>query len=114
MMTVTQEQDVTRAAEVLATLSDQIAALRREIEELIENAQSGETTTESDAKKLVQKLRDLVGHYVKAETYLNECKSKQSGIANGGYALDLDRARVDIGCKLDRLRRCGTPRAVPE
>ena len=114
MMTVTQEQDTQRGQEILDTLSDQITALRREIEDMIEQAQSGETAAETDAKKVVQRLRDLVGQYVKAEIYLNECKSKQAGVAQGGYALDLDRARVEIGCKLDRLSRCGRPRAVPE
>lgn len=114
MTLVTQEQDIERGAEILATLQDAITDLRREIEGLTTKAQSEGKLNETAAKQSLSKLRDIVTQCAKAETYLNECKSKQDGIARGGYALDLDRARVDIGCKLDRLRRCGRARRISE
>ncbi|WP_386626987.1 hypothetical protein [Sulfitobacter geojensis] len=108
-----QNQDVARGSELLASLHDAITDLRQEIEGLAQQRQSENTIDETAAKQSLGKLRELVTQCAKAENYLNECKSKQAGIAKGGYALDLDRARVEIGCKLDRLRRCGRPRAVP-
>ncbi|GAA6177918.1 hypothetical protein [Sulfitobacter pacificus] len=110
----TQDQDIARGSELLVSVHDAITDLRREIEGLTQQAQSENNMSETAAKQSLGKLKDLVMQCVKAENYLNECKSKQDGVARGGYALDLDRARVEIGCKLDRLRRCGRPRAVPE
>ncbi|MGC1504862.1 MAG: hypothetical protein WA782_12075 [Sulfitobacter sp.] len=110
----TQDQDIARGSELLASVHDAITDLRQEIEGLSQQAQSEKTIDETAAKQSLSKLRDLVMQCIKAENYLNECKSKQDGIAREGYALDLDRARIEIGCKLDRLRRCGRPRAVPE
>ncbi|MDG1170329.1 MAG: hypothetical protein P8N14_14120 [Sulfitobacter sp.] len=114
MTIATQEQDIIRGAELLGSLHDAIIDLRREIEGLTQQAQSATKVDETAAKQSLTRLKDLVTHCAKAENFLNECRSKQAGIARGGYALDLDRARVEIGCKLDRLRRCGRPRAVPE
>lgn len=110
----TQKQDIERGTEILATLQDAITDLRREIEVLTEEAQSEGKLNETGVKQSLGKLRDLVSQCTKAEIYLGELKSKQDGVARGGYALDLDRARVEIGCKLDRLRRCGPPRTVSE
>lgn len=114
MTPVPQEQDIERGAETLATLHDAITDLRREIEGLTKEVQSGGALNETAAKQSLGKLKDLLFQCAKAENYLNDCRSKQDGVARGGYALDLDRARVEIGCKLDRLRRCGRPRTVSE
>ena len=114
MTTVIQDDDITQSTELLQMLRDAISDLRREIEGLTEEAQSDGLINETAAKQSLNRLRELVLQCAKAENFLNDCKSKQSVVAKGGYALDLDRARVEIGCKLDRLRRCGRPRAVPE
>ncbi|MEW9918554.1 hypothetical protein AB2B41_02985 [Marimonas sp. MJW-29] len=113
MTTVTQDQEIARGEELLDTLRDAVTALRRDIEEQTDRVQSGETNV-TEVKITLNKLREMMGYCAKMEVFLNDCRSKQAGIATGGYALDLDRARVEIGCKLDRLRRCGRPRAVPE
>jgi len=39
----------------------------------------------------------MVATCVKVETYLNEWRNRQVGIARGGYALDMEQARADIG-----------------
>ena len=110
----TEEEDIARRAEVLGALLDAMTDLRRELQRLTEQARSEESVDEPAAKQALTRLRDLLGQATKAEMLLDESRSRQAGGTGGTYTLDLDRARVDIGCKLDRLRRCGRPRAVPE
>ena len=112
MTTTTQEQDVAYGAEVFEALCDAIRDLRRQIEGLTKQAQSGEDINETAATRSLKEIQGLVTQCAKAENYLNDCRNRQAGIARGGYALDLDKARFEIGCKLDRLRRCGTPKTV--
>lgn len=112
--TATQEAQVLDAAgvqlaegtEVLAALQRSVQDLRRQIEALAEAARSDGEFDETAAAKHLRGLRSLVADCARAETFLNESRHKQAGIGRGGYALDLERARSDIGCKLDRLRRC--------
>lgn len=112
MMIITPEQEVKECAEVLRGLKLSIAALRREFEDLLEKAQSGKEIKQTAVSKCVSEAKTMLASCVRAEIDLNDCRNKQAGIAQGGYALDLDAARADIGCKLDRLRRCADPGPV--
>ncbi|NUH64586.1 hypothetical protein HTT03_04615 [Sulfitobacter sp. S0837] len=114
MTIVTPEQSVEDSAEILRGLQDALGALRREIEGLTEQAQSGGEIKETAVSGRTSKISSLLTHCLKAENTLNDCRNRQAGIARGGYALDMDKARADIGCKLDRLRRCSDPGAVSE
>ena len=113
MTTITQDE-ITRGEEVVAALYGAIRALRQQIEGQTRQLQSGEQIDETATARSLRNLRGLVAECAKAENYLNECKSREAGIARGGYALDLERARAEIGCKLDRLRRCCDPGPVSE
>jgi hypothetical protein len=114
MTMITPEEEIAHGTEVLNALYESVRALRREIEELAKQAQLGENLNETDVAKPLRNVHGLVALCAKAESNLYECRSKQAGIAKGGYALDLDQARADIGCKLDRLRRCSGARPVSE
>ncbi|MFD2739884.1 hypothetical protein ACFSUD_09915 [Sulfitobacter aestuarii] len=114
MTMITPEQDVAESAEILRSLQAAIAELRREIESLSQQARSGEEIRETAMSKPLGQVSGLLAHCLKAENTLNECRNRRAGIARGSYALDLDRARAEIGCKLDRLRRCGNAGEVPE
>ena len=114
MTMITPEHEIAESEELLSSLKDAIGDLRREVESLKKQARSGEEINETAATKVIGKVTSIVGNCAKVETYLNECRNRQAGIARGGYALDLDKARVEIGGKLDRLRRCGGTRSVSE
>ncbi len=114
MTMITPEQEIATSEEHFKALQSAIRDLRREIESLREQATSGEELNETAASKALGKASGMVATCVKVESYLNDCRNRQAGIARGGYALDLDRARAEIGCKLDRLRRCGAARPVSE
>lgn len=106
MTTIIREHETRHGAEVLDALNEAVRNLRREIEELAKETKNGKGITEAELSKPLKNARELVTQCAKAENYLNECRKKQTGIAKGDYALDLEAARVAIGCKLDRLRRC--------
>ena len=107
MTMMTPEQEIADSEELLSSLKNAISELRREIECLKEQAMSGGEINETAAMKAIGKVAGLVGTCAKVESYLNDCRNRQAGVARGGYALDLAKARDQIGSKLDRLRRCG-------
>ncbi|WP_071972161.1 hypothetical protein [Sulfitobacter alexandrii] len=112
MSGTTLNDEVAYNTEVFEALQKAVRDLRRRIETLTREAGSLE---DIDTKAMAQSLRDalaLIPQCAKAENILNESRNKQAGIANGNHALDLDRARAEIGCKLDRLRRCQPPKPV--
>lgn len=109
MTTITLEQEIEDGTELLGSLYAAVRSLRREIEALTTRVRSDEAIKETEINRSMTDVRGMVVQCARAEMSLDENKKKQSGIAQGGYALDLDQARADIGCKLDRLRRCSDP-----
>ena len=110
----TPVDEVMLSEESYLSLINVIADLRQQIDALKMKAEAGGTIDSAEATKTLGKFNEVVVACSKAEMRLHECKNKQAGIARGGYALDLERARAEIGCKLDRLRQCGDPGAIPE
>lgn len=105
----TPEEEVQTTEEIFDRLQETIRDLRREVEGLKEQAQSGEEINETAVTKKLGTIPGLLRHCVQAENTLNECRRKQAGIAKGGFALDLEQARIEIGCKLDQLRCTAYP-----
>ena len=109
MTTIPLEQEIEDGTELLGSLHAAIRSLRREIEALTTRVSGEDTVQEKEVTRSMRDVSGLIVQCAKAEMNLDECKKKQAGIVQGGYALDLDQARIDIGCKLDRLRRCADP-----
>jgi hypothetical protein len=107
MTIVTLEEDVARSAEHLESLLRRVAEYRRHVERAIERTEEGLDVDETAVSNALSKIQAVALSCNKAEKTLHECRREQAGIAQGSYALDLGKARADIGCKLDRLRRCG-------
>ena len=77
-----------------------IAALNR----LSMQVDAGKVAPKSEASKVLGDIRDWLK--IAHEMELRLEKSMQGRAGSGrGDALDLEQARVNIGCKLDRLRR---------
>jgi hypothetical protein len=111
---VPQLDELAHAEAMFASVQRSLAELREALESLKEQATTGGEIDATTASKTVFQLSDAVGRCQKAGMILNDCRNKQAGIARGGYALDMDKARADIGCKLDQLRCSIHPREVPE
>ncbi|MEM6303827.1 MAG: hypothetical protein AAF744_03855 [Pseudomonadota bacterium] len=114
MEQITPDEEIAMITDRLSMLVRRIGGLRHAIEALEEKAQVEGKIDSSDATKMLGQINALVVACTKTENFLDECRNKQAGIAKGGYALDLERARADIGCKLDQLRGCGCSGSLPE
>ena len=106
--------ELAEAEAMFASVHRSLAELREALERLKEQATTGEEIDAITASKTVSQLSETVARCQKAGLILYDCRTKQAGIAQGGHALDLDQARADIGCKLDRLRCSIGSGDVPE
>ncbi|UWR13242.1 hypothetical protein K3753_11485 [Sulfitobacter mediterraneus] len=106
MTVITPDEEIAHGVEILDALRAAIRVLRQEIEGQTQTARSGEDIDKTQMAKQLRDMQGLVTQCTKAEMFLNDCRNRQAGIARAGHALDLEQARADIGCKLDRLRRC--------
>ena len=114
MTLITPGHEDAHTDELLLSGQGSLRELRREFEALKERVQSGEDVKTTEFSSRRSKLSDVLVSCQKLETTLAEIRKKRSGIAQGGYALDLDAAGVEVRCALGRLRTCAGARTVPE
>lgn len=106
--------ELAEAEAMFASVQRSLAELREALESLKERARTGEEIDGTAASKTVSQISETVARCQKAGLILNDCRNKQAGITRGSYALDMEKARADIGCKLDRLRCAIDSGRVPE
>lgn len=106
MTLITPEERMSRTAELLQSLEASIRGLRQAAEDLRKQIGTGEDADLAGAGKQLGQLEGLIRSCQKVETSFVEQHHRQAGIVRGGYALDLERARFEIGCRLARLRTC--------
>lgn len=94
-------------AELLKALQDSIAGLRRTAQTLRDQLAEGVTDGLANGARELQGADQLARNCMKTEVALAEICNRNAGIVRGGYALDLDVARLEVGCRLGRLRKCG-------
>ena len=104
MTLLTPEHIASYSEDLWTSVIGSIKDLRRELEDLKEKVRLGEDLESTQSRKTVATATSLLRTCQDVENRLVECRSKSAGIAQGGYGLDLERARIEIGCKLDRLR----------
>lgn len=114
MTLITPEERISRTAELLQSLERSIRDLRKAAEDLRMQIETGEDADLAGPSKQLGQVNGLIRDCQKVETSFVEQVRKEAGIAQGGYALDLERARFEIGCRLARLRTCCGSGAVSE
>lgn len=106
MIVITPETGASTAMDQeLSRIERQLHEISLELEGLQTKIKQGQIGSESDATRTFSDIRRWIRLALEAEKSLAERKREDGGVA-GSYALDLDRARTSIGCRLDRLRRC--------
>lgn len=114
MTLITPDVEVAEMQELLASVTETVRALRREMEDLNIRVNAGEEVNTTKMKTAATQMTVQIGLCQKLEMNLAECRRRQAGIAPGAaYALDLDAARAAIGCKLNKLRRCTGTGTLP-
>ncbi len=106
MTLITPEERISQTADLLQSLERSIRDLRQTAEELRQQIGAGEDADLAGASKQLGQLEGLIRSCQKVETSFVEQHHRQAGIAQRGYALDLERARFEVGCRLARLRAC--------
>lgn len=106
MTLITPEERISETAELLRSVHGSIRDLRQTAEDLRRQIKAGEDADLTGPGKRIGQVLSLVRECQKLEAQLVELYNRQTGIAQGGYALDLDSARIEVGCRLARLRAC--------
>ena len=114
MTLITPGLEEARTDELLLDVHNSLSDLRREFRALKERVEAGEDVKNTEIRSKSTDLNSVLVNCQKLETTLAEVRQKRSRIAQGGYALDLDAARVEVRCALGRLRTCAGPRDVSE
>lgn len=102
--TIPAEAEAT--AELLKALQESIADLRRTALALKCRIEAGDGADLAGQAREIQGAEQLARNCLKTEVTLAEICNRKVGIVRGGYALDLDTARLEVGCRLGRLRQC--------
>lgn len=87
----------------------QLRETRGEWQEYRGRLAAGDIANVSEVKASLKQVSEIIRLVLILENRIDEQRKTDAGIAKGGYALDLDTARTEIRCRLDRLRRCGDP-----
>ncbi|HBS50905.1 MAG TPA: hypothetical protein DEA05_12870 [Rhodobacteraceae bacterium] len=113
MILITPEDRVAEATELFESLKRSVNDLRQMAEDLKAQIDAGEEADLTRGKRQVSDCAALIRNCQTVEAQLVKLRSEDTGIVQGGYALDLDRARFEIGCRLARLRACCGAGEVP-
>lgn len=111
MILITPDSDDDSVQQSIDTIAVQLRSFVFELEYLQSKISAGDTVNETDARKLFSDIRSWLKLAKEAEFACAERNRKALGIV-GDYGLDLDAARDQVGCRLDRLRRCCHERKV--
>lgn len=80
---------------------------------LEEDVLNGDARAVKEAGKLLAEIRAWSRVAIETEARLNDYRKQQDGVVQN-YALDLEKARHQIGCRMARLRRCCRSGKIPE
>ncbi|GFE49881.1 hypothetical protein So717_16340 [Roseobacter cerasinus] len=114
MTLITPEHVESQTEDLLNSVLGSIRDLRKELEGLKERVRATDGAATAQGSKTVMQAASLLETCQKVENRLVECRSKHAGIAQGGYALDLEKARATICGKLDKLRATRSTGAISE
>ncbi|WP_417721204.1 hypothetical protein [Salipiger sp.] len=113
MILIHLEEELSR----LENERDDVAAVLRDLGEdmrrLKAQVEDGEGINRTEAGKLLGDVRYWLRASHETEAQIANVRRKQKGLA-GDWALDLERARDEIGCRMARLRRCCGAGEVPD
>ncbi len=105
--------DGARIRDAIAVVEKQLKAMARELAEVNARLSRGDMDALSDAVRRTEEIRQWLRIALEMEMRLE--KHGNDGRGSGAQpSIDLDEARSQIGCRLDRLRRARCSGPVPE
>ena len=106
MTLIPPDKALSETVELLQSLHNSVRRIRQQAEFLCRSLQNEDDDVVGAITKQIAAVDGLIRICQKVEANLVEQQDKRTGIAQGGYALDLEEARTEIRCQLDRLRAC--------
>ncbi len=113
MTLITPDEGPTGLSTSITTLERQLADMRADLETLYDKIRAGELGELQNATKATAEIRQWLKIAIEAEATLEKRNKHDKGIVHD-YALDFDAVRVQIGGRLDRLRRSRDAEGVSE
>lgn len=113
MTTMNPEIGSSPLARAIQAVEAQLLGMTTELLSLQERVRSGEFEALKDSVKLTGEIRHWLKMALETEQRCEDRRKEQLGIVND-YAIDFERARFEIGCRLDRLRNRVCPARIPE
>lgn len=102
------ERERERIRRAVDSVEMQLIQMRAELEEMSHRVHAGEFAALKDTTKVTSDIRAWIRLAMETETQIAERQKTATGAGPGGTpAIDLVAVRHQIGCRLDRLRRCG-------
>ena len=102
---ITAQAETDRLQRERDSITEVLRDLREDLETMAAQTRGGEGSKTAEAKALLADMRYWLKALRETEVELETIRRKEADIA-GHYGLDLERARIEVGCRLDRLRRC--------
>ena len=112
MTNVTSEREDTRLRTTIETIERQVLDITQDLKALQDRVRAGEVEAVSDATAMCGEIRFWVRFAMEMEAKLDEGRQRNGAPTSGGGDIDLAAARTSMGCRLDRLRRCGYAKVV--
>ncbi|GAA6201102.1 hypothetical protein [Aquicoccus sp. SU-CL01552] len=113
MILITPEERISDAAALLRSLKRSVQELRDIAEALKQEIEIGGDASVAARSKELERAGQVIRSCQKVEECFVQEQHRKAGIAQGGYALDLEAARAEVGCRLARLRACCREGEVP-
>jgi len=113
MILVHLEEEMSRLEDERDRIADVLRDLGADIRRLKAQIEDGKAVSKTDAGKLMSDVRYWMRASHETEAQIANVRRKQKGLA-GDWALDLERVRDEIGCRMARLRRCCGAGELPE
>ncbi|MEM8692908.1 MAG: hypothetical protein AAGG57_13630 [Pseudomonadota bacterium] len=106
MTMITPNEDEADILDLMLSVQKEVTRLRKQIETFTDEVRSGEETKPAEVRASIRDIRNALVECQKVERELHAARRQRSEIVGGGFALDLDAVRSEVGCALNRLRTC--------
>ncbi|TDK49831.1 hypothetical protein [Antarcticimicrobium luteum] len=106
MILIAPEERISDAAALLGSLKRSVQELRQIAEALKREIEAGGDANVAARSRDLERAGQVIRSCQKVEECFVQEQHRKAGIAQGGYALDLEAARAEVGCRLARLRAC--------
>lgn len=113
MILITPEERISDADALLRSLKRSVQELREIAETLKQEIEAGGDAAAAARGKDLERAGQVIRSCQKVEECFVQEQHRKAGIARGSYALDLEAARAEVGCRMARLRACCREGEVP-